>query len=135
MKTKAEKKAEKDIANTPIVIGLRPGTAAEKSLTFTLPEAVYNDSTRVKDVIEYGLRLTEDAGLRREGIRIQERLGTEMRNNYGVSANSMSIDPETKLSLVLENKMSPSGKKYREAQIIVASRQEGAFRDLGYRVE
>ncbi|RMF56038.1 hypothetical protein D6745_00430, partial [Candidatus Woesearchaeota archaeon] len=77
-------------------------------------------------IVAYAMQLGEEDGIRREGLRIQERIGVEMRNKYGISVNGQAVRGEEKLSDYLRDATSASGRNYLEAEIIVAARQEGA---------
>ena len=122
--------AKKTKTNLPkgkdIVVFLKPGTAAEKSLKFLLPEEKTGKSVLIDSIIKYGLWLKEEDGITRYGLRIQERLRTEMTNKYGISVNGRSVSPDEPLAEHLKEKTTTAGRKYLEAQVIVASRQEGA---------
>lgn len=108
----------------PVVVKIKPGTAAEKSMRFILPEEMVGKS--ITSVVGYALGLKEEDGFNREFTRIQERVGTEMSGKYGLSVNGQAVDGKGQLSSFLIKVHSPSGKEYLEAEIIVAARQEGA---------
>ena len=108
----------------PIIIKIKPGTAAEKSMRFLLPYDQKEDS--VDNVVRYALGLQEEDGIKREGLRIQERIGTEMKDKYGITVNGEAIKGTNKLSDYFKEERSTSGKQYLEAEIIIAGKQEGA---------
>ncbi len=109
----------------PVVIKIRPGTAAEKALRVLLPSDRAKDS--VGSVVEYALRLQEEDGVTREGTRIQDRIRTEMKDKYGLSVNGQGIKGRESLIGYLRENQTDASRKYLEAEIIVASREEGAL--------
>jgi hypothetical protein len=109
----------------PIVVKIRPGTAAEKSMRFVLPSQMRSSS--IDQVVQYARGLKEEAGLTRESQRIQERIGIEMGDKYGLSINGQGVNGRESLADYLQNQTSPGGITYEEAEIIVAARQEGAY--------
>lgn len=118
----------------PIIIKIKPGTAAEKSMRFLLPTDYVEDS--VDNVVKYALGLQEEDGIKREGLRIQGKIGTEMNDKYGITVNGEAIKGINRLSDYLKEAQSTSGKQYLEAEIIIAAKQEGAGKlesMLGYR--
>ncbi len=118
----------------PIIIKIKPGTAAEKSMRFLLPYDQIGDP--IDNVVKYALGLQEEDGIKREGLRIQEKIGIEMKDKYGVTINGEAIKGTNKLSDYIKDAKSVSGKKYLEAEIIIAAKQEGAVKlenMLGYR--
>lgn len=108
----------------PVLVRIRPGTAAEKSMRFLLPEDKAEEP--VTSIVQYALGLKEEDGLNREFLRIQERIQKEMGKEYGVSINGQAISGNEKISTFLRKATSTAGKEYLEAEIIVAARQEGA---------
>ena len=108
----------------PIIVKIKPGTAAEKSMRFLLPEDAAGDS--VDSVIKYALELREEDGIKREGLRIQDKIGIEMKDKYGITVNGEAIKGRYSLSNYLKEAKSVSGKQYLEAEIIIAAKQEGA---------
>lgn len=114
--------------NFPVVVKIKPGTAAEKSLRILLPEDRKRDS--IGSVVEYALRLREEDGINREELRIQERVRTEMSNSYGLSVNGEAVKGREQILDFLQERETSAGKPYLEAEVIVASRQEGAFGNI-----
>jgi len=113
----------------PVLVLLKPGTSAEKALTFKLPKNLDNSETSVDRVIEYGMTLREQDGIKREGLRIQERIRTERTGKYGISVNGKGSYGSEPLAPYLKTDKTPAGKDYHKAEIIVAARQEGASLD------
>ena len=126
-------KKTKDVAveEIPTIVKIKPGTAAEKSIRFKLPNQLVNGS--IDSVINHALGLAEEDGITKDELRYIERIKTEMRNKYGILVNNQAVDGKGKLSQYLRETESPGGRRYFEAQIIVAARQEGA-NSLDYRV-
>ncbi|MDO8556370.1 MAG: hypothetical protein Q7R96_04330 [Nanoarchaeota archaeon] len=128
---KAEQKVAQEVVETaePVYIKLRPGTSAEKSVRFLLPQEMLDQT--VERIIAYGLGLTEKDGLKREELRVQERLRTEMRGQYGIAVNGNAMTRTSSIAEYLIDDMlpAPHHTKYRKADIIVAARQEGASLD------
>ncbi len=95
-------------------------------MRFVLPEEYQGPSVSLQTVVQYGLGLKEADGLKREALRIKERIKVEMRGKHGISVNGRSVSPQDYLKLYLKEAQSPAGTPYLEANIIVAARQEGA---------
>lgn len=135
MAKQKQEKAETDTgvtetlkADTPIVVKIKPGTAAEKSMKFVLPENMLEQS--VRDVITYSKGLGIEEGLKREDSRIQERLGVEMKAEYGISVNGVAIKGDEKIGDYIKDAATAAGTKYKQVEIIIASKQQGAGLEL-----
>ncbi|MBI5148986.1 hypothetical protein HZA33_04875 [Candidatus Pacearchaeota archaeon] len=117
----------------PVIVRLKPGTAAEKSMKFQLPKEKLGSS--VEEIVTYALGLGEDDGIKREDLRIAERVKKEMAGKYGISINGEAVDgKKARIRDYLQERASKETKfQYLEAQIIVAARQEGA-NSLVYRL-
>jgi hypothetical protein len=109
----------------PVIVKIKPGTAAEKSLRVLLPADRVRDS--IGSVLEYSLRLREEDGVSREGIRIQDRIKTEMKGQYTLTVNSQSIKDREQLLGYLKEDLTEANRRYLGAEIIVASKEEGAL--------
>ncbi len=110
----------------PKIVKIKPGTASEKSIKFVLPEGMENKS--IKDVVNYALGLKD---INRNEERIQQRIGVEMKDKYGVAVNGHALEPQTPIGKYFREEKTTAGTQYLEAEIIVAARQEGA-RGLEY---
>ena len=127
MAEEAEKKSDCNTAELPLIVKIKPGTAAEKSMKFRLPASY---ATRpVEEIVKYALGLKDDDGLKREDIRVQDRVKVEMKDKYGVSVNGTSIKGSEKIGDYFKAAKTGKGTDYLEAEIIIASRQEGAGLD------
>lgn len=117
-----------DESGTPVIVFLKPGTAAEKAVKFRLPEDSLDRS--VKEVLEYGLGLTEEDGVKREGLRVQEKIKLEMHDQYGVSVNGNAVKgtelDESVTKYLVEETSPQTGRAYKKLEIVVAGRQSGA---------
>lgn len=131
-KDKEGQKSEKPTfhKNDIVIVKVKPGTAAEKSMKFRLPDNLADGS--VDSIIKYAINLREEDGLKREDTRIQERVEIEMQNRYGISVNGQAVDGKASISELLKEAATAGGIRYLEAEIIIASRQEGA--GLEYRL-
>ena len=122
--------------NNDTIVKIKPGTSAEKSFEIVIPAEqsdILNKS--VEEIVQYGLRMTEDDGLSPKDLRIQDRIKQEMKNQYGFTVNGLSAQRREDISKYLRERDSiATGKKYNYAEIIVASRQTGG-KGLDYLVK
>ena len=109
----------------PTIVKIKPGSAAEKSLKFKLPESLQGGS--IEQIVRYGLGLSEEDGLTRNALRIQENVVKEMKDKYGMTVNGNGVKTNESIEKYAGNyQTSGTGTRYAEIEIIVAARQEGA---------
>ena len=124
----SEENQEENQDIKPVLVRVKPGTAAEKSMMFVLPSELGLNGLTIDKVVTYALHLREEDGVARDTLRIQERIHVEMKEKYGVIVNGIAIPGPANLVQYLQERLSPAGKQYLEAEIIIAARQEGAYR-------
>ena len=110
----------------PVIILLKPGAAAEKSLKFPLPAELQGESVGARSIISYGLGLTQQDGLTRDGLRVRDRIRTEMNGRYGIAVNGTPVNEEQNIVPYLREEKTTGKKVYLKGEIIIAARQEGA---------
>ena len=118
------------MAKGNIVVTLRPGTAADKSIKYIVPAELAARNPTVEEIVQFSLKRTAKDGASRDDLRLAERVNTEMAGDarYGVTINGIGVRDAKKecLSAYLVDAKSPKGKPYKKADIIVAARQSGA---------
>jgi len=112
-------------AELPKVIKIKPGSSSEKSVKLILPKTLEDAS--INEVISYALN---NPDIKRKDIRIADRVRVEMESNYGIIVNENTVKGSEKISNYFTPKKSQSGLEYEEAEIIVASEQEGGLRKV-----
>ena len=114
-------------SSLPIVVRLKPGTSAEKALKVILPAGLANQT--IDQVIRHVMGLGEENGLKRDDLRIKGRIQDEMGNRPGYSINGKAVLGNEQLAPYLqEGATARDQTRYLEAEIVVAARQEGAYR-------
>ncbi|MBU1198640.1 MAG: hypothetical protein KKF46_01735 [Nanoarchaeota archaeon] len=129
-RTTGDKGADLPDANKPVIVRVKPGTAAEKSLRFLLPDHMADMS--IDKIVSHALELGEEDGFTREQLRYQDKIRIEMKDKYGISVNGQAIKGTEKITDYLRDATSTAGREYLEAEIIVAARQEGAKKSIDY---
>ncbi|MFH1637991.1 MAG: hypothetical protein ABIB71_06205 [Candidatus Woesearchaeota archaeon] len=103
------------------VVEIKPGSSNEKGARILLPKQKVAECT-LEDVVKDALKSETETYRRYE--RILERVGAQMKRDYGYTANDNPADRREKIKDLFEDATSPMGRPYKKLEIVVASEEQ-----------